>query len=128
VKQAVCVLALSVIGIGGAFGCDKNKKTSAIPRSESVVDVNVPPAPAQAYQPPAPQPVVTDTMTSQSPAAIPAAAGSIAPGTYTIRKGDTLYSLAQKRWGDGKQWTRIASANPGLRPETLKVGQTIVIP
>jgi 5'-nucleotidase len=49
-------------------------------------------------------------------------------GSYTVKKGDTLYGIARQRYGDGKQWSKIAQANPGLRPETLKVGQTIVIP
>jgi 5'-nucleotidase len=80
-----------------------------------------------AYQP-APQvaqPVVYDTSTTMNPAG---GAGSMATGSYMVKKGDTLYGIARQRYGDGKQWSKIASANPGLRPETLKVGQNIVIP
>ena len=40
----------------------------------------------------------------------------------------TLYSIAKTSYGDGKQWQKIASANPGVSPSTLKVGQTLVIP
>jgi transposase len=39
-----------------------------------------------------------------------------------------IYSISRKSYGDGKQWQKIAAANPGLRPENLKVGQTIQIP
>ena len=49
-------------------------------------------------------------------------------GQYKVKKGDTLYRIAKNRYGDGKKWTEIASANPGLTPRSLKVGQTIVIP
>ena len=80
-------------------------------------------APIPAPQPVV-QPVVYDSMTTQGPGA--ASIGS--SGSYTVRKGDTLYAIAKNKYGDGKQWTRIASANPGLRPETLKAGQAIVVP
>ena len=42
--------------------------------------------------------------------------------------GDTFYSLARTHYGDGKAWQKIASANPGVDPHKLRVGQTIVIP
>lgn len=111
-------MALLAIGIAGC----NNKKTSGIPVNESVADVSAP-APVTSYQPapqPAAEPVAFDAASASS--------STIASGTYTIKKGDTLYSIARQRYGDGKQWTRIAAANPGIRPEALKVGQTIVIP
>jgi len=54
--------------------------------------------------------------------------GSSIGGTYTVKKGDTLYGIAKKKYNDGKQWQKIASANPGLSPTSLKVGQTITLP
>jgi len=65
------------------------------------------------------------------PAAVqfPASAGAVAGGShYTVAKGDTLFGIARARYGSGGQWQRIASANPGLTPETLKAGATIVVP
>jgi nucleoid-associated protein YgaU len=50
------------------------------------------------------------------------------PTTYTIRRGDTLWSLAQRRLGSGRRWTEIATANPGLQPQALRIGQVIRIP
>jgi len=32
-------------------------------------------------------------------------------GTHTVKKGDTLYSLAKRYYGDGKLWPRILDAN-----------------
>jgi 5'-nucleotidase / UDP-sugar diphosphatase len=125
VKRAT-VLAAALLTIGGVVGCKENKKTSDLRTNGSVTDITAPAPTASAYQPapqpvftqPAAQPVMYDTT--------PMAANN--GGNYTVRKGDTLYSIARQRYGDGKQWTRIASANPGVKPETLKVGQMIVIP
>lgn len=47
---------------------------------------------------------------------------------YQVQKGDTLFRIAHTHYGNGNQWTRIASANPGLSPTTLKAGTTIVVP
>ena len=47
---------------------------------------------------------------------------------YTVMQGDTLFGIARARYGSGGQWQRIASANPGLSPETLKAGTTILVP
>lgn len=48
--------------------------------------------------------------------------------TYTIQKGDTLWSIAQDAYGDGQKWVDIARANPGLEPEKMSVGQQITLP
>jgi 5'-nucleotidase len=56
----------------------------------------------------------------------PAATG--AGSTYTVQKGDTLWSIAQRIYGDGKKWQSIAQANGNLDPRQLKVGQTLTLP
>lgn len=123
----VVVGMMSLVGMGCA-----NKKTDA-PMAAGVTDVSTPTQYASAGQPaqpaytPAPQPVIYDSTTTSSNTAT-SGAGTIGGGPYTVKKGDTLYSIARTRYGDGKQWQKIASANPGVRPETLKVGQTITLP
>ena len=72
-------------------------------------------------------------MPAAAPPARPYAPQGAAPsgsgGTwYTVAKGDTLFGIARTRYGSGGQWQRIAAANPGLSPETLKAGSTIVVP
>jgi len=123
VKKTFTFAVLAALS-GGVVGC-ANKGTASIPQNESVADVSAP-TPAAAYQPaptPVAQPVIYDNTlsSSQSPS-------SAIGGTYTVKKGDTLYSIARQRYGDGKQWQKIVAANPGVRPESLKVGQTITIP
>lgn len=48
--------------------------------------------------------------------------------TYTVRKGDTLWSIAEQAYGDGQRWRDIVDANPNLRPEELRVGQQLTLP
>lgn len=121
--------ALIAVLMMGVVGCNK-KSSSSIPSNSNVTEVTPPPTyyqPApQPYQPQPVQPVVYDSappaMQANTPA--PVAAG----GSYTIKKGDTLYSIAKSRYGNGNQYTKIVSANPGLDPTKLRVGQTITIP
>lgn len=47
---------------------------------------------------------------------------------YVVRKGDTLSALSLRFLGRSSRWRELAAANPGVTPETLKEGQTIVIP
>ena len=50
------------------------------------------------------------------------------PGKYTIKEGDTLFSIAQKYYGDGYKYTNIASANNLTDPNAIEKGQVITIP
>jgi nucleoid-associated protein YgaU len=99
---------------------------------------DVPPPPA-GYQPhamdvgepfpaePLP-PAQTVTFDQPQPALQAQPAPTPAGSTYTIRRGDTLWSIAARHYGDGKQWQRIVDANPGLDPQKLAVGQVITLP
>jgi LysM repeat protein len=57
------------------------------------------------------------------------AAGSVAPpppgGKHVVRAGDTLWEVANKY---GLTVAQLTAANPGVSPDTLRVGQTIAIP
>lgn len=49
--------------------------------------------------------------------------------TYTVKKGDTLWSIAKKVYGDGNKHTKITSANSDIKnPNLIYVGQVITIP
>ena len=119
---ALACLMMATVGCGG------NKKANdPMAMNAGVTDISVvPPAPVAAPAPIATpvQPVVSDAPT-QAPAPVAAAP---AGGKYTVQKGDTLWKIATASYGDGKQWQKIASANPGLSPSSLKAGQTIMIP
>lgn len=51
-------------------------------------------------------------------------------GTYKVKKGDTLWAIAQKYYGDGRKWRKILEANTDKvkNPRTMKVGIELVIP
>src|SRR5438874_13016386 len=123
-----CIVALGLIGLA-VIGC-QNKKTPTA-ANPSVTEISAQPAPAPGPQPyiPPPQPVAVQPVTYDAAPAAPAAGPNAAGGgNYTVKKGDTLYSIAKTRYGNGNQYAKIMSANPGLSAEHLKVGQTIVVP
>ena len=47
---------------------------------------------------------------------------------YAVRRGDTLYALARRHYGDATRWRSIARANDIRKSSDLKVGRLIVIP
>ena len=59
---------------------------------------------------------------------------SLLPATgtvkHTVKSGDTLYTLAEKYYGDGSLWQHIHDANKKVlpNPNRLEVGQKLVIP
>ncbi len=52
--------------------------------------------------------------------------------SYKVVKGDTLWDLAVKYYGDGTKWHKILEANPGKipndNPRLLQIGTILVIP
>lgn len=53
------------------------------------------------------------------------------PQTYTVQKGDCLWSIAKKFYGDGSRYTVIYEANRtvvGGNPNQIRPGQVLVIP
>jgi 5'-nucleotidase/UDP-sugar diphosphatase len=47
---------------------------------------------------------------------------------YVVRKGDTLWRIATRLYGDGQRYRDILAANPGLVPTRMQVGQKLLIP
>lgn len=79
------------------------------------------------------QPVPTASDKPASPATV-ASASSKAPragGYYVkVRKGDSLWKLARKHYGDGKKWTRILKANRKrlADPDLIRPGRRLYLP
>jgi 5'-nucleotidase len=130
-KNLVAVTLVAMMVAAVSAGCAQNKK---VPKNSSVADISGPSAPREqmpyagplSSAPAAPVYYEPAPAVTQTPPATPGAAG--AGGNYRVQKGDTLFSIAKQKYGNGNQWQRIASAHPGLSPATLKAGQTIVIP
>jgi nucleoid-associated protein YgaU len=52
----------------------------------------------------------------------------ITGATYTVQKGDSLWSIAVRAYGDGYQWTKIAQANGLTDPGLIFSGNVLKIP
>ena len=50
--------------------------------------------------------------------------------SYTVVKGDSLSKIAQREYGDSKQWTRIFEANRDIitDPDLIHPGQVLRLP
>ena len=51
-----------------------------------------------------------------------------APQWQEVKKGESLWSIAQARYGNGNKWKQIAAANPKMDPNRVQAGQTITLP
>ncbi|HSB52597.1 MAG TPA: LysM peptidoglycan-binding domain-containing protein, partial [Dissulfurispiraceae bacterium] len=47
---------------------------------------------------------------------------------WTVKQGDSLWSIAVKEYGDPADWTLIAEANGIDNPRTIETGTDLVIP
>lgn len=50
------------------------------------------------------------------------------PGKYTVKDGDTLFTLAEKYYTDGYKYTEIAKANNLVNVDSIVAGQVLDIP
>ena len=50
--------------------------------------------------------------------------------TYVVVKGDSLSAIAQREYGDAKEWQRIYEANRDVikNPDLIYPGQTLRLP
>ena len=53
---------------------------------------------------------------------------TIAGNTYTIQKGDTLWNISVRAYGDGYSWVKIAKANNLSNPDLIFSGNVLKIP
>ncbi len=60
----------------------------------------------------------------------PAKGSVVSDTTYTVKKGDTLWSISKIVYGDGNQWPKIKEANVTVlgNSNTLKAGTVLQIP
>ena len=129
-KYVIIALWLAVFVAAGT-GCSKKGKAAKAGAADfrpAVTDIAPVASATPAFQPAAPVFEPAGPVTTFTPAPAPTQLASAAAGSYQVKRGDTLFGIAKAHYGDGKQWNRIASANPGLSPQSLKAGQTIVVP
>jgi len=131
---------MCVVGVG----CNANKKdqiASGMPMNGASMYIPAtPPAPPAQYTPPQPviaeapqdqavmSDAVADTSDMVSAPARPRRSSSASGTRYKIRKGESLWSIAQSKYGNGNKWKAIAAANPQINPDRVQAGQTITLP
>lgn len=47
---------------------------------------------------------------------------------YTVEKGDSLYKISRKMYGNGKYYARIEKANLDINPDDIEPGVKIIVP
>jgi nucleoid-associated protein YgaU len=77
--------------------------------------------PVPAPAPPAPEP-------EAAPPPPPPPPPPPAPRTYTVISGDTLWAIAERFYGDGSKYQRIADASGISNPDLIHPGQVLTIP
>lgn len=77
--------------------------------------------PSVTPQPTTVTPTPTSIVTMQQP-------GAITGKTYTVQKGDSLWTIAVRAYGDGYQWTKIAQANHLANPGLIFSGNVLQLP
>ena len=70
-----------------------------------------------------PAPVVTP-----SPSAAPIKQAETKSNSYTVIKGDYLWKIAVKEYGNGYKWVEIAHANKLANPNVIHAGNVLTLP
>jgi LysM repeat protein len=86
----------------------------------TLTSANPQPVPQQLKAPPPPPPA--------PPASAPAPPTVDGARRYTVKSGDTLFAIAQRTYGNGNLWRRIADANHLKNPNRIAAGQVLTLP
>lgn len=114
------LLVLALTGVALVAGCKSNNNDSAFRDNDDVLDVR---GDSARFNEPLAAPAVDPMINSA-----PTYTAPVAATNYTVRQGDTLWSIAARHYGNGQKWRDIVAANPGISETRLPVGRSIVLP
>ena len=130
--KSIIVSAVALMGLVALAGCghdniksDKNASLAPEPRPMQ-------PRTTEVYPPPTSDNLGAGTVQTPgtaelTPAPAASSANPLAGKSYTVQKGDTLWNIAQRAYGDGKQYKKIVAAN-SIKGDVVKVGQKLTLP
>ncbi|MRG56478.1 LysM peptidoglycan-binding domain-containing protein [Phyllobacterium sp. SYP-B3895] len=76
-------------------------------------------------------PMPAPPVTQKAPEPAKPAAQSAAnhhPDSYTIKRGDNFWEIAEEIYGKGIEWKKLAGANPEMKPMKLPIGAQMKVP
>ncbi|CAA9288420.1 MAG: CBM50 [uncultured Friedmanniella sp.] len=114
-QRAVAGLVLAVLALGAA----------------PAVHLGLPPAVAEARASPPPAPPAAERTAVPSAARAPTRPVDPSAVVHEVQAGDDLWTLAERYYGRGPDWRRIAAANPDRLtggPDRLEVGWRLQVP
>ena len=88
------------------------------------------PTPEPTAEPtPEPSPEPTEAPTAE-PTPVPSTTDQDKVETYTIKRGDTLWGIAKRFYGNGGKWHDIQAANPDVtrNPRRIYAGTELTLP
>ncbi len=100
------------------------QKPAPMAKTNSAVVVPLPPSPAT-NRLVAAQKIPATTSVGTTNSAVSSGTATSSSQTHTVKSGDTPASIARKY---GVALATLMSANPGLDPKKLKIGQVITVP
>ena len=129
--RTLTVVLMAVAACVGVVGCGQPKQ-EVPPMDQAEVQA----ATGVAEKPVVVEPMAPPAAASKKATGKVAVVAPVAPApttgeqTYTVKAGDTLYTLAKRFYGDGKLWTKIADANKDKIKDVshVPVGSVLVIP
>src|SRR5574344_2636402 len=93
----------------------KNAKTPTYQSSPSAISSNMPTT-------------AQYSVTPNDKVEVPKAPQDGIRDTYTVARGDTLWDIAKKYYGDYYKWKKRQLANGGIDPYKLPIGKKLIIP
>jgi 5'-nucleotidase / UDP-sugar diphosphatase len=122
------LIAFAVVAALTIVGC--SKKTTTPAANSNITEVAPPPPIHNGITPAAPiSTVYSDPIVAPADDITPSRSASSGGGkSYVVKKGDTLWGIAQRTYGDGKQYRKILAANPSIKGDRLNAGQKIMLP
>ena len=130
------LVGIAAIGLGAISGLSGPPRTAGVPVQTNDNPVAKPQPANTNCQPGKVVPMRTGGVVAAEPRSLPGEIRVVpAQATnrqdcvfYTIKKGDTLASIASHFFGNSNSCQEIRKANPDMTPDSLKVGQVIAIP